>query len=107
MTLPIRIEKDEIPFFIAGCAVEAIQWEVEGMRYEEWRAERERGDDPSATWRDEIVIPYLQRRFEALEVHEDGRLFGIRHSYAINMVRNGVDIRRLQQAFQFQSINQA
>jgi len=42
MTLPIRIEKDEIPFFIAGCAVEAIQWEVEGMRYEEWHAERER-----------------------------------------------------------------
>jgi hypothetical protein len=42
MTLPIRIEKDEIPFFIAGCA-------VEGMRYEEWHAERERGDDPSAT----------------------------------------------------------
>ena len=78
MTLPIRIEKDEIPFFIAGCAAEAIQWEVEGMRYEEWHAERERGDDPSATWRDEVVIPYLQRRFEALEVHEDGRLFGIR-----------------------------
>ncbi|MFZ0926884.1 MAG: hypothetical protein WB581_01890 [Halobacteriota archaeon] len=78
MTLPIRIEKDEIPFFIAGCAVEAIQWEVEGMRYEEWHAERERGDDPSATWRDEIVVPYLQRRFEALEVHKDGRLFGIR-----------------------------
>ena len=77
MTLPIRIEKDEIPFFIAGCAVEAIQWEVEGTRYEEWRAERER-DDPSSTWRDEVVIPYLQRRFEALEVHEDGRLFGIR-----------------------------
>ena len=78
MTLPIRIEKDEIPFFIAGCAVEAIRWEVEGMRYEEWRAEDERGDDPSTAWRDEIVIPYLQRRFEALEVHEDGRLFGIR-----------------------------
>jgi len=78
MTLPIRIEKDEIPFFIAGCAVEAIQWEVEGMRYEEWRAEGERGDDPSALWSDEIVMPYLQRRFEALEVHEDGRLFGIR-----------------------------
>jgi hypothetical protein len=43
MTLPIRIEKDEILFFIAGCAVEAIQWEVEGMRYEEWHAEHELG----------------------------------------------------------------
>jgi len=57
--------------------VEAPQWEVGGMRCEEWHAERERGDDPSATWRDEIVIPCLQRRFEALEVHEAGRLFGI------------------------------
>ena len=78
MMLPIRIEKDEIPFFIAGCAVEALQWKVGGMRDQEWHAERERGDDPSATWRNEIVIPCLQRPFEALEVHEDGRLFGIR-----------------------------
>jgi len=43
MTLPIRIENDDIPFFIAGCAAEAIQWEVEGKGYEQWRAERERG----------------------------------------------------------------
>ena len=73
MTLPIRIENDDIPFFIAGCAAEAIQWEVEGKGYEQWRAERERGGDSPSTWRDEIVIPYLQRQFEALEVHEGGR----------------------------------
>lgn len=78
MTLPIRIEHDDIPLFITGCAVEALQWEVEGMRYEEWRAERGRADDASSAWRDEVVIPYLQRQFEALEVHEDGCLFGIR-----------------------------
>jgi len=40
------------------------------------RRTRTRADSPS-TWRDEIVIPYLQRQFEALEVHEDGRLFGV------------------------------
>jgi hypothetical protein len=78
MTLPIRIENDDIPFFITGCAAEAIQWEVEGKGYEQWRAERERGADSPSTWRNEIVIPYLQRQFEALEVHEDGRLFGVR-----------------------------
>jgi hypothetical protein len=33
MTLPIRIENDDISFFIAGCAAEAIQWEVEGKGY--------------------------------------------------------------------------
>jgi hypothetical protein len=59
MTLPLRIEHDDIPLFITGCAVEALQWEVEGMRYEEWRTERGRGDDASSAWRDEVVIPYL------------------------------------------------
>ena len=80
MTLPIRIENDEIPSFIAGCAVEATEWEVEGKRYEQWYAEHEHTDDPLSAWRDEVVIPYLQRHFEALEVHEDGRLFGIRRN---------------------------
>jgi hypothetical protein len=76
--LSIRIENDEIPSFIARCAIGALQWEVEGMRFEQWCVDRERGDHPFATWRDDVVIPYLQRQFEALEVHDDGRLFGIR-----------------------------
>ena len=48
------------------------------MCYKQWSASREQVDDPFATWLDDILIPYLQRRFEALEVREDGRLFGIR-----------------------------
>jgi hypothetical protein len=78
MTLPIRIEKEDIPLFISGCGIEALQWEIEGVHFEQWRAERNQGDDPSSAWRNEVVIPYLKRQFEALEVHEDGRLFGIR-----------------------------
>jgi hypothetical protein len=78
MTLPIRIENDEIPSFIARCAIDALQWEVEGTRFEQWAVDRGQEDDPIATWRDDVVIPYLQRQFEVLEVHEDGRLFGIR-----------------------------
>jgi hypothetical protein len=78
MTLPIRIENDEIAGFIAGCAGEAIQWEVDGMRYEQWKADHATETDPASTWRDEVLIPYLQGQFEALEVHDDGRLFGIR-----------------------------
>jgi len=78
MTLPIRIEKDDIPLFITGCAIEALEWEVEGMRYVELRAESGRCDDASSTWQDKVVIPYLQRQFEALEAHDDGCLFGIR-----------------------------
>jgi hypothetical protein len=46
MTLPIRIENDEIPVFIAGCAVEATQWDVDGLRYEQWKADHEGDDDP-------------------------------------------------------------
>jgi len=78
MTLPIRIENDEIPTFIGGCAFDALQWEVDGMTYRQWAAEREHDNDSFAAWRDHVVIPYLQREFEALEVDEDGRLFGIR-----------------------------
>jgi len=78
MTLPIRIENDEIAGFIAGCTGDAIQWEVDGMRYEHWKADHATENDPASAWRDEVVIPYLQRQFEVLEVHDDGRLFGIR-----------------------------
>ena len=48
ITLPIRIEKGEIPFFTAGCSVEAIQWDVEEIRYADWHTERERGDAVNA-----------------------------------------------------------
>jgi hypothetical protein len=78
MPLPIRVENDEIPSFIARCAINALQWNVNGMRYEQWTAERHLADDRFAAWRDDVLIPHLQQQFEALEVHEDGRLFGIR-----------------------------
>jgi hypothetical protein len=71
------VENDEIPPFIAGCVVDAPRWKVEGTHYDQWSSDYE-GGDPFAAWRDTVVIPYLQRQFKALEVHEDGRLFGIR-----------------------------
>ncbi|HYA33574.1 MAG TPA: hypothetical protein VEG65_06245 [Candidatus Bathyarchaeia archaeon] len=74
----MRIENDEIPSFITRCAVNALQWEVNGLRYEQWAAERRQKDDRFVCWRDDILIPHLQRQFAALEVHEDGRLLGIR-----------------------------
>jgi hypothetical protein len=78
MTLPIRVENDEIPSFITRCAVDALQWEVEGRNYEQWSIDHKGEENLFSTWRDDVIIPYLQQQFEALEVHEDGRLYGIR-----------------------------
>lgn len=100
MTLPLRIENDDIPSFITRCAVDALQWEVDGMRFEQWSSDHERQDDPFATWRDEIVIPYLQLQFQALEVHEDGRLFGIRRDTEEEIEQGFYDPELLEECLQ-------
>ncbi len=79
MMLPTHIARDDIPsFFLSGCVVDVTKWEVDGMSFERWRADHERADDLSGQWRDEVVAPYFQRRFDALKVDESGRLYGVR-----------------------------
>ena len=80
-----RIENDEIPLFVQRCVIDATCWEVDGTRYEQWRAENGNGngngngDNRAAEWRDEVVIPHLQQRFDGLELRDDDRLYGIRY----------------------------
>ena len=59
------------------CAIDAARWEVDGTRYEQWCAENGNGKDPAVKWRDEVVTPYLQQRFEGLELRGDGHLCSI------------------------------
>ncbi|MGA3199789.1 MAG: hypothetical protein ABSD89_10345 [Halobacteriota archaeon] len=74
-----RIENDEIPLFVQRCVIDATRWEVGGTQYEQWRAENGNGKDPAVKWRDEVVTPYLQQRFDGLELRGDGNLCDIRH----------------------------
>jgi hypothetical protein len=74
-----RIENEEIPVFVRRCVIDATRWEVGGTRYDHWRAENGNGKGPAAEWRDKVVIPHLQERFEGLELRDDDRLYGIRH----------------------------
>ena len=74
-----RIENDEIPLFMQRCVIDATRWEVCGTQYEQWRVENGNGKDPAVKWRDEVVTPYLQQRFDGLELRGDGHLCGIRH----------------------------
>ena len=74
-----RIENDEIPLFMQRCVIDATRWEVDGTRYEQWRAENGNGKEPAVKWRDEVVTPHLQQRFDGLELRCDGHLCGIRH----------------------------
>jgi hypothetical protein len=74
-----RIENDEIPLFMQRCVIDATRWEVGGTQYEQWCAENGNGKDPAVKWRDEVVTPYLQQRFDGLELRGDGHLCGIRH----------------------------
>ncbi len=79
MMLPMYIERDDIrSFFLSGCVVDVTRWEVDGVSFERWRAEHEHVLDPSDKWRDEVVIPYIQRRFDALKVDQSGHLCGVR-----------------------------
>jgi hypothetical protein len=77
-----RIEKDEIPLFVRRCVIDATRWEVDGARYEKWRAENGNGKAPAAEWREKVVIPHLQERFDGLELRDDDRLYGIRQETA-------------------------
>ena len=90
-----RIENDEIPLFVQRCVLDATRWEVDGTRYEKWRAANGNenankngngngngdgnGDNRAAEWRDKVVIPHLQQRFDGLELRDDDRLYGIRY----------------------------
>ena len=81
------IENDEIPLFVQRCIIDATRWEVDGTRYDHWRAENGNGnsngngngDNPAAEWRDEVVIPHLQQQFDGLELRDDDHLYGIRY----------------------------
>ena len=61
------------------CVIDATRWEVGGTQYEQWRAENGNGTDHAVKWRDEVVTPYLQQRFDGLELQGDGHLCGVRH----------------------------
>jgi len=74
-----RIENDEIPLFMQRCVIDATRWEVDGTRYDQWRAENGNGKDSAVKWRDEVVTRHLQQRFDGLELRCDGHLCGIRH----------------------------
>ncbi len=79
MMLPTHIARDDIPsFFLSGCVVDVTRWEVDGTSFERWRADHAGADDPPGQWRDEVVVPDFQRRFDALKIGEDGHLFGVR-----------------------------
>ncbi len=77
--LPMEIARDDIPsFFVSTCVVDVTRWEVDGTSFESWRAGHDGADDPSGRWRDEVVVPHFQQRFDALKVDEEGRLYGVR-----------------------------
>ncbi len=73
-----RIEKDEIPLFVRRCVIDATRWEVDEMRYDQWHAHNGNGKSPAAEWRDEVIIPHLQQRFDGLELRDDDHLYGVR-----------------------------
>ncbi len=72
-----RIENPEIPLFIRQCVIDATQWEVDGVRYNQWRGENGNGTHPDAEWLDQVIIPNLQKRFEGLEVDSNNLLYGV------------------------------
>jgi hypothetical protein len=74
-----RIENDEIPLFMQRCVIDATRWEVDGTRYDQWQAQNGNENGPAAEWRDHVVIPHLQERFDGLELRDNDRLYGIRH----------------------------
>ncbi len=76
--LPAQVARDDMPsFFSSGCMVDVTRWEVDGVSFECWRADQSNADDPAGQWRDQIVVPYFQRRFDALKIDEHGRLYGL------------------------------
>ncbi len=91
-----RIESAEIPQFFRQCIIDATQWEVNGTRYDQWRAENGNRKYSDAEWRDQVVIPYLQRHFEGLEVDNDNRLYGVRGNVKEKIDERFYDPRQLQ-----------
>ncbi len=77
--LPTQIARDDMPsFFSSGCVVDVTKWEVEDTSFERWCADHSGAGDPSCQWRDEVIVPHFQRRFDALRIDEYGRLYGVR-----------------------------
>jgi hypothetical protein len=74
-----RIAREEIPLFVRRCVIDATGWEVNGTRYDQWCAENGNRKGHAVAWRDEVVVPHLQQRFDGLELRDDDRLYGIRH----------------------------
>ncbi|MGZ4908769.1 MAG: hypothetical protein ACXV5F_08995 [Halobacteriota archaeon] len=101
MMLPTQIARDDIrSFFFSGCVVDVTRWKVDGVSFERWRAAHHGADDPSGQWRDEVVVPYFQRRFDALKIDEDGRLYGIRGD-----IEEGIDERFYDQILLKECLN--
>lgn len=75
-----RIEHNEMEQFITHCMGEATRWRIKGIDFNSWCIKNNKsGEDAETEWLTEVVIPYLQRRFDYLELREDGRLFGFRN----------------------------
>ncbi|MGZ4906517.1 MAG: hypothetical protein ACXV5T_07275 [Halobacteriota archaeon] len=75
----MQIAHDDLPsFFLSGCVVDVTRWEADGTSFERWRAGHDESNDLPGQWRDEVVVPYFQRRFDALKVDENGHLYGVR-----------------------------
>ncbi len=91
-----RIENTEIPLFMRQCIIDATQWEVEGVRYDQWRLQNGNGRYSDVEWRDHVVAPYLQQRFEGLEVDDDNRLYGVRGNVKEEIDTRFYDPRHLQ-----------
>ncbi len=79
MMLPMYIARDDIPlFFSSGCIVDVTKWKVGDTSFKRWCASCSSEDDPSSQWRDEVIIPHFQQRFDMLKVDVNGCLYGMR-----------------------------
>lgn len=75
-----RIEQHEMEQFVTHCMGDATRWTIEGIDFNSWCSENNKSGEGAGTeWLTKVVIPYLQHRFDYLEVREDGRLYGFRN----------------------------
>ncbi len=63
-----RIENPEIPLFIRQCVIDATQWEVDGVRYNQWRGENGNGMHSDAEWLDKVIIPTCRNALKGLKL---------------------------------------
>jgi len=75
-----KIERHEIEHFVIHCAGDAARWTIEGLEFNRWCINNNKsGESAETEWLNGIVIPYLTRRFDYLEISEDGHLYGFRN----------------------------